>query len=214
MVDKNELVANIDDKNFKSRKKALFLQRFLAFLIDILFVSFLATLITAPFVDSKKISNLEKKSAEIIEKFQNKELDNTGYLQEYTDIYYRLARSSGLVSLTTIVINILYFVVYQIYTKGQTLGKKLLRIRIVPTEGELFMNQMLFRAFIANFILFDIVSFGIMLFSPRRIYLYMIILLEMIQWIVTFISVVMIMTRKDGCAIHDKLTHTVVLKES
>lgn len=214
MVDKSELVANIDDKIFKGRKKALFLQRFLAFLIDILFVSFLATLITAPFVDSKKISNLEKKSAEIIEKFQNKELDNTGYLQEYTDIYYKLARSSGLVSLATIVINILYFVVYQIYTKGQTLGKKLLRIRIVPTEGELFMNQMLFRAFIANFILFDIVSFGIMLFSPRRIYLYMIILLEMIQWIITFISVVMIMTRKDGCAIHDKLTHTVVLKES
>ena len=76
------------------------------------------------------------------------------------------------------------------------------------------MNQMIFRAFIANFILFDIISFAVMLFSPKSIYLYMIVFIEIIKWIITFISVIMIMNKKDGCAVHDKLLHTMVVREN
>ncbi len=195
-------------------KKALFLQRFIAFLVDMLIVSVVVAFISAPFVDNKKITKLEDQGVEIIQKLQKNEIDSQVYLKEYSNVYYKLARNSGIISLVTILFSVLYFVVYQIYAKGQTFGKKLLKIKIISLDGALFMNQMIFRAFIANFILFDIISFAVMLFSPKSIYLYMIIFIEIIKWIITFISVIMIMNKKDGCAVHDKLLHTMVVREN
>lgn len=195
-------------------KKALFLQRFIAFLVDMLIVSVVVAFISAPFVDNKKITKLEDQGVEIIQKLQKNKIDSQVYLKEYSNVYYKLARNSGIISLVTILFSVLYFVVYQIYAKGQTFGKKLLKIKIVSLDGALFMNQMIFRAFIANFILFDIISFAVMLFSPKSIYLYMIVFIEIIKWIITFISVIMIMNKKDGCAVHDKLLHTMVVREN
>ena len=195
-------------------KKALFLQRFIAFLVDMLIVSVVVAFISAPFVDNKKITKLEDQGVEIIQKLQKNEIDSQVYWKEYSNVYYKLARNSGIISLVTILFSVLYFVVYQIYAKGQTFGKKLLKIKIISLDGALFMNQMIFRAFIANFILFDIISFAVMLFSPKSIYLYMIVFIEIIKWIITFISVIMIMNKKDGCAVHDKLLHTMVVREN
>ncbi len=212
MVNKKEK-KEYDERKDK-QKKAMFLQRFFAFIIDMLIVSFIVSLVTTPFVDTKKISKLEEKSIEVVQKFQNREVDTKIYLEEYANIYYKLARNSGIVSLITILFNVLYFIVYQIYAKGQTLGKKMLKIKVVSNDGELFMNQMIFRAFIANFILFDIINFGIMLFSPKSIYLYLTVFVEIIQWIIVIVSIIMVMNREDGCAVHDRLAHTMVVRES
>lgn len=212
MVNKKEK-KEYDERKDK-QKKAMFLQRFFAFIIDMLIVSFIVSLVTTPFVDTKKISKLEEKSIEVVQKFQNREVDTKIYLEEYANIYYKLARNSGIVALITILFNVLYFIVYQIYAKGQTLGKKMLKIKVVSNDGELFMNQMIFRAFIANFILFDIINFGIMLFSPKSIYLYLTVFVEIIQWIIVIVSIIMVMNREDGCAVHDRLAHTMVVRES
>ena len=204
----------IENENQIDKKKALFFQRFFAILIDMLLLSFITSIITTPFVDSKKISSLNEKSVEITQKFQKNEIDNMTYLKQYSDIYYKLARSSGIISFVSLLLSVLYFVVFQIYEKGQTLGKKMLKIRVVSLDGDLFMNQMIFRSFIANFILFDIISFGVMLFSPKTVYLYIIIFVEMVQILITLISIIMIMNREDGSAVHDILAHTKVVREN
>ena len=204
----------IENENKIDKKKALFFQRFFAFLIDMLLLSFITSIITTPFVDSKKISSLNEKSVEITQKFQKNEIDNMTYLKQYSDIYYKKARSSGIISFVSLLLSVLYFVVFQIYEKGQTLGKKMLKIRVVSLDGDLFMNQMIFRSFIANFILFDIISFGVMLFSPKTVYFYIIIFVEMVQILITLISIIMIMNREDGSAVHDILAHTKVVREN
>ena len=117
-----------------------------------------------------------------------------------------------MISLITIALNILYFVVYQLYNKGQTIGKKLMKIKIISTDGELFMNQMIFRAFIANFILVDLISFLFMLTKSKELYFYGTGIFQFIQYIIVIVSVFMIMFRKDGCSIHDKLVHTKVIR--
>ena len=210
MVNKKEK-KEYDERKDK-QKKAMFLQRFFAFIIDMLIVSFIVSLVTTPFVDTKKISKLEEKSIEVVQKFQNREVDTKIYLEEYANIYYKLARNSGIVSLITILFNVLYFIVYQIYAKGQTLGKKMLKIKVVSNDGELFMNQMIFRAFIANFILVDLISFIFMVFASKDIYFYITGIFQGIQYLVVIISIFMVLTRKDGCSIHDKLMHTKVVR--
>ena len=196
----------------KGDKKAYFIQRLVAFIIDILLVSAVASLIAIPFVDRKESEKLSKETTVLAEKFINSEISNEEFIEENKDLSYRTAKEVGMISLITIALNILYFVVYQLYNKGQTIGKKLMKIKIISTDGELFMNQMIFRAFIANFILVDLISFLFMLTKSKELYFYGTGIFQFIQYIIVIVSVFMIMFRKDGCSIHDKLVHTKVIR--
>ena len=196
----------------KSNVKAFFVQRLVAFIIDILLVSSVVSLITIPFVNEKDTKKYTKSATELVEKFSNNEISNEEFIEENKELSYNMARSTGIVSLVTIIMNILYFVVYQLYNKGQTVGKRLMRIKIKSDDGELFMNQMIFRAFIANFILVDLISFVFMVFASKDMYFYITGIFQGIQYLIVIISIFMVLTRKDGCSIHDKLMHTKVVR--
>ena len=196
----------------KSNVKAFFVQRLVAFIIDILLVSSVVSLITIPFVNEKDTKKFTKSATELVEKFSNNEISNEEFIEENKELSYNMARSTGIVSLVTIIMNILYFVVYQLYNKGQTVGKRLMRIKIKSDDGELFMNQMIFRAFIANFILVDLISFVFMVFASKDMYFYITGIFQGIQYLIVIISIFMVLTRKDGCSIHDKLMHTKVVR--
>ena len=209
MARKKIIVSNSDEYN-----NALFVQRLVAFLIDVLLVSLIASFISAPFVNVEKISALEKKTSELMIQLQSEQISITDYSMQYIDIYYKLARYSGISSIIVIFLNVLYFVVFQVYNKGQTLGKKFVKIRVISENGELSYNQMIFRSFISNFILVDIIMFIFMIFSSKEIYFWATIVFQGLQYIVVFISIIMIMNHKDGRAIHDKIVQTKVLREN
>ena len=209
--DKKTNDKKIDVKDLK-HEKAYFSQRLLAFVIDLCIISFLSSIITTPFINQETTDKLSDEAMTIIENYVNEDIDINTYFDEFTTVSYRLAQNSGLQSLIVIVFNILYFVVYQLYSKGQTIGKKIMKIKVISDDGDLDMNQMIFRSFISNFIFIDIISFVLMLISKNSVYFYSIALVEMIQFIVTFVSVIMILNNKDGRAIHDKLVHTRVVR--
>ena len=136
-------------------KKALFVQRLCAFLIDVLLVSFGASFLAMPFVDADSIEKLNVEMNSVTESYLNAEIDEKTYLTESSSITYQLAKKNGLLTFVTIFIEILYFVVYQLYNSGQTLGKKLLKIKVVSLDEEdLNVNQMIFRTLIINSILY------------------------------------------------------------
>ena len=199
--------------SIKKQEKALFIQRLGAYLIDIVIVSFVATLISMPFIDSEKEEKQQKQVQEIMELYQKQEISIEDFSYQISDAYYHIARLSGVNSLIVITFNLLYFVIYQLFNKGQTIGKRLFKIRVVSDEGELTANQMLIRSFIANSILLEIIAFVFMLFSKKDAYFVSVSFVNGIQYIVTFISIIMIMSKKDGRAIHDKLIKTTVVRE-
>lgn len=193
--------------------RALFVQRLVAFMIDVMIVSMIVSVISYPFRDFEKVEKMEKESSQLMEKYMYSEIDMEDFISQYVDIYYQMARDNGFVSLLSIFVGICYYVVYQIYHKGQTIGKKLMKIRIVSDHGDLFMNQMIMRSFLANFVLINLISFLLMLFSSKYTYFYSSGILELIQYIIVFISIFMIVFRKDGCAVHDLLVQTKVVRE-
>ena len=196
----------------KDNKRAYFIQRLLAFVIDIILVYIVASLIVTPFVDTKETKKLNDEANELISQITKQEITTSEFADKNMDFSYRLARKNGLVSLVTIVINILYFVVFQLYNKGQTIGKQLMKIRVKSDVGELTMNQMIFRSFIANSILLDLITFMFMLSNSRSVYFYGLTVFSTIQYIITLMSIFMVLIRKDGRAIHDLLARTQVVK--
>ena len=197
------------------KKKALLFQRFVAFCIDMLLISFVASLISTPFMDTDKIEKLEQQEIEIVQNYREGTIDMETYLIEYPNLNYKLARNSGILSIVTILLEVLYFAVYPVYRKGQTFGKKLMKIRVVSEDGDsLTMNQMIFRSFLANFILMHLISFIFMLSNSKDVYFYSVGIVEIIQYVIVFLSAIMIMRKKDGRAIHDKLVHTTVIREN
>ena len=187
----------------KKTKKAYFVQRLIAFLIDILLVYTITSIVAMPFVDTKESKKVNEEINELLDQTTKQEITTREFADRNMDLSYRVARKNGIISLITLVMNILYFMVFQLYNKGQTIGKQIMKIRVKSDHGELTMNQMIL----------DLITFMFMLSNSRLVYFYGITTFSTLQYSITLISIFMILIRKDGCAIHDLLVHTKVVKE-
>ena len=192
--------------------KALFVQRLCAFIIDVILVSFGASFLAMPFVDVDSIEKLNTEMNSVTESYINAEIDEKTYLTESSSITYQLARKNGLLTFITIFIELLYFVVYQLYNNGQTLGKKLLKIKVASLDEELNVNQMIYRSLIINSILYGFINFAFTIFAGQNTYFYGMLVIEVIQYIFVLISCVMVMFSKSGRGLHDLMSKTRVVR--
>lgn len=194
-------------------EKALFVQRFIAFLLDIFILSSIASLISYPFLDGKSIDKLNKNSSEVIEKYTTGEIDMDTYVDEVKGISYQLSQKQGVVSLVTLFLAVLYFIVYQYYNNGQTIGKKLMKIKVVSsTDKEITMDSFIFRSLIVNSILVDMISFAIVIFGNETVYFYGVAICGIIKYTLLLICGFMVMWSKSGLGLHDRIAHTTVVK--
>lgn len=194
-----------------SGEKALFIQRLIAFLIDILIVTTLTSIIATPFVNDKKLNSLTDEANELVEKYLDKKITMNEYAAEYINVTYDIAKESGFLSVIQILLSIVLYVIFPLYCNGQTIGKKIMKIKII-SDGDLTSNQLVFRAFIANELLVDILILILLIFTSRSVYFYGLGIFKCIQYAITGISVLLVICTKDGLSIHDRLVHTKVIK--
>ena len=200
--------------NKKEKKKASFIERLGALIIDFFLISMVVSLITYPLINNENYKKLNNEAQDTLEKYNAGKLDAKTYLSRSADISYDISRETGLSSLISIFIFSLYFIVFQYKNKGQTIGKKLLKIKIEKADGsELNINDIMFRSLIVDFILYDIIALCLSMLSNKSGYFYGVLIFELIQYIIVFMSAIMILSRKDKRGIHDIITHTQVIKE-
>ena len=65
----------------KQPEKALFIQRFAAFILDVFIVSMVASMIAYPFLDMNSIDKLSESSTQIVEDYMKQEIS----IEEYTN---------------------------------------------------------------------------------------------------------------------------------
>ena len=202
------------DKGDKSDKhnKAFFIQRLIAYLIDIFFVSFIVSVFVGSFVDIDALSKLQDSLLEVSTKAQNFEIGIKTFINESIPLTYKIARVSGILTFATLFLNIVYFIIFQLKNDGQTLGKKIMKIKVASTDGELTSNQLLLRSLIVNEILVGMVGFGLMIFTKEDIYYYGTLIFSMIQYLIVFISSLLIIFTKSHRGLHDLISHTEVIK--
>lgn len=203
---------NSEDEKSEKLNKVFLTQRLFAYFLDTLIVLLVASLISAPFMDTNKISKLEEKYYTLLKDSASNKINDEKFNTDIMNVGYDLAVQNGMFTIINVILGVLYFVVLQLRMGGQTLGKKIVKIKVISTEGDLSYNQMIFRSFVANSILLDIITVLLLIFSSRSTYFSGVIFFTFIQYLVTFISLIMILCSKRGLAVHDKLVHTRVVR--
>ncbi len=200
------------EKDNKEAEKALFIQRLFAYVIDVFIISFIAGLLASPFINTEQYNKYSNELTEMTQKFVSNEITSEDYLIQSETITYNLSRLNGPIVFITVVLGVLYFIVFQVYNSGKTIGKKIMGIKIISEDGDLTINQMIFRSFIANSILVNIINVILLITMNKTGYFYTYGSFELIQYVITIVSLFMVMFSKEGKAIHDRLVHTKVVR--
>ena len=194
-------------------------KRICAYIIDIAIVSFILFLfskieILNPNID--KINSIQNEYEKYIETVAKKDADVTKLLKDdkVQNYIYELAKLQVPTSILNVVITFGYFVVFQFFNKGQTIGKKFMKIRVKSTKGDkLSFMQVFGRSLLINEILVSILIIIFGSCSSQSVYFNARKILELIDMVIVYGSLGFMMFRSDGCGIHDLLVHTCVVNE-
>ena len=192
--------------------KAVSYKRILAYLIDIFIVTVISSLLTMFIPVTEEYQKANDEFQDVMEKFVNNEIENEDYLLKINDISYVINKESISFSVVSVVITIIYFVVFAYYMNGQTVGKKIMKIKIISTDdSKLTMNKLLIRSLIIDSILLNIISILTILFMNKSLYIKTYEISSTIFMWVYAATFAMILFRKDGRGLHDLLAKTIVV---
>lgn len=202
-------------------KTSIISKRISAYLIDILFLFVVINLITGikfinPYYD-KYIESYEQYS-ELIENYNNEEINEEEFNELYNINYYEVSKYSIAYNVVIVLSIILYFVVFQKFNNGQTLGKKFLKIKVVENNTE--ENASLLKYFLRSLPIYFIYIGGILPLIINSIlvfvlnennYMFISTIISYGFLILSIVTLVMLNVRKDERGIHDLLANTKVI---
>ena len=193
--------------------KAMFSQRIFAFLIDLVLISMITSLITLFVPVNDTATKLYEEQNRVLEDYIDGSVSMEEYVNQMVDLSYDVSRQTVIVSIVTIVVTLLYYVVYPCYNNGQSFGKKLMKIRIKKVnDSDLSMNDLLVRGMINNSIFVNIINVIFVLFLSKNIFLGASSLVSSVQYLVLIISLIMIAFTKNARGLHDLAAKTEVVQ--
>ncbi len=194
-------------------KKATFTERLLAFFLDGIIILLIAGLLTTGFTN-KKLEKLQEELETTITNYMQGGITMEQYLEQTQDLTYQIQKQSVSANSVQVIISIGYFVVFAYLNKGQTLGKKAMKLKVVNNEEKSpTILQMVVRTSIINQILPDIILIFTVMVVPKQNFLSIYSLITTITYIFMIASTLMILYRKDKLGLHDIIAKTKVMKE-
>lgn len=192
--------------------KANSYKRVLAYLVDVMIISFVSLLLTYFVPTSENYNKLNKEFENLTIDYRNQEVTMEEYLEKGTDINYQLNKEGVPQTIVSTVLSIIYFVVLAYFMNGETLGKKLMKIKITSNnDKKLTMNNYLIRALVIDSVLMNIITIITILLFSKDIYLTSYNIISYVFSFVYIISLAMILFSKNGRGLQDILANTKVI---
>ena len=192
--------------------KANSYKRVLAYLVDIMIISFVSLLLTYFVPTSENYNKLNKEFETLTIDYRNQEVTMEEYLEKGTDINYQLNKEGVPQTIVSTVLSIIYFVVLTYFMNGETLGKKLMKIKITSNnDKKLTMNNYLIRALVIDSVLMNIITIITILLFSKDIYLTSYNIISYVFSFVYIVSLAMILFSKNGRGLQDILANTKVI---
>ena len=201
-----------ETKPVKENEKSYFLPRALAYVIDIVLIIIISSMISSFVPANKNYDKAYKEYMELQDKVTSRTISMDEYFKKSVPVVYDMDYNNVPSMIIQVTVLVLYFVVFQAVSKGQTLGKKIMKIKIVSTDGnELTMNQVAIRAVIINSVFINLLLIGSVMFASSDIYYYISLGLQGFEGLIIVITLIMILFRSDGKGLHDLLAKTQVI---
>lgn len=192
--------------------KANSYKRVLAYLVDVMIISFVSLLLTYFVPTSENYNKLNKEFENLTIDYRNQEVTMEEYLEKGTDINYQLNKEGVPQTIVSTVLSIIYFVVLAYFMNGETLGKKLMKIKITSNnDKKLTMNNYLIRALVIDSVLMNIITIITILLFSKDIYLTSYNIISYVFSFVYIVSLAMILFSKNGRGLQDILANTKVI---
>lgn len=191
-------------------KNAGFGKRFLAYIIDMIVISIVGIFITV-FIPMQEVDTSEANTA--LENYMNGEITVEKYMNETAGVNYELEQSRIPEYIVSLTLTFVYFVILQYKLNGQTVGKKVLNIRVENNKkGKLSVNSLIFRSLIINEIGFSMLSLLSILVFNEGTYTTISGILNMLNLCLILICAVMVIANKDKRGLHDVIAGTKVVE--
>lgn len=194
--------------------KATFFERLGSYLLDAIIISIIFSIICLGFKNTSNATELQMK--ELDEKLIANEITSEEYLKEYTILLYDNQKKNVLQSGISLALNIAYFVVFQYMNKGKTIGKQLLKIKVVDKDSKEPIS--ILRGFLRSLIILSILSSALLILFlyvlNKQNYFTAYATIISLEGLFTLTSAIMVLYRNDGRGLHDMMTNTMVIKES
>lgn len=190
-------------------------KRVLAYLIDMLIISIIASMFSSieflnPYLEDYQKTYNEYMSQ--VSELTNEDILNNTKIQEYA---YDIEYYGVYISITTVVISLFYFVFFQHFNKGKTIGKALLDIEVVDKSMEkASLLQLFIRTLIIDGVFLNTLSIIFILTMSKGVYLKASNALSVFEVAIYSLTIIMLMFRNDKRGPHDLLAGTVVVSSS
>ena len=193
------------------------LKRLLAYIIDILIVGFIASAISSievinPYYDNY-IEAYEKYSKEMDSLNEDNVFDKIKS-EEFVLDYQNVLKYGVYSSVICITCYILYFGGFQKWNKNQTVGKKLMRLKVVNknNKDDVKVWQYLIRTLIVYNLFFSGLNVCLALCFNTKLFFTLSLIVSIIGYVITYFGYGMILFRKDGKGLHDLISGTEVME--
>ena len=192
--------------------KASLFKRVTAYFIDAIILTMIVSIISFGFTSEKYEKALEE-TKQLSEKYLAQEINEQEYFEKSNELTYDMQKSSVKVSIVMIITTIAYFVVFQYLNKGQTLGKKLLKLKIKENEKEPSLKAMIIRTIFVNNIFSTTVGVILLYALTKNNYTKVYNIITSFETMFILVSVMFILYRKDKKGLHDIIAKTEVIEE-
>lgn len=156
----------------------------------------------------------------IVKDYNSNKMTDEYYSEKVDYYYYRLEKNSIVVYAVNIIAFMLYFVFFQGFTGGQTLGKKITRLKVVSTkEDEKLSYKQLFKRTLFlpintmfSSVTYCIIMLGCILVLPENLFTPVTDFLYFINYMVILGIVFTISFNKGKIGLHDMVAHTRIME--
>ena len=188
--------------------EAKFSKRLLAYLIDIIILGIVLLIVNIIIPKDNKEINVKLDT--LNESYLNKEIEFNEYLNDYSEISYNLDKQNIIYTVVNIVFVIIYFIILPYFLNGQTVGKKLLKIKVIK-ENKLTITSLVIRNLIINGLGYMLLSLLLIYILNPYTYFITTTILSLIQLILMIIILIGLIKNNDKLILHDRLSNTKVV---
>lgn len=187
-------------------------KRIIAYGIDLILVTIITSFIFS-------ILTLGTNPEEYLKSYENYMNTTNNYLNdeasenEVIKAEYEMMKSSNSLMIIKVGTTIFYFAIIPFLANGQTLGKKITKIKVVSNDNKpLHPGLMFLRGLIASTVIIDIINILALMYAKPSTWYDITYLTSALTYTIYLVLIEFVVLRKDKRSLHDLIANTKVVE--